>query len=44
MVARDGPNYQSTEQRIGEIEKHGMAARGRQELIHHMEGKPLQRG
>ena len=27
-----------------EIEKYGMAARGRRELIRHLEGKPLQRG
>ena len=32
------------EQRIRDIEAHGMAARGRKDLIRHFEGKPLQRG
>ena len=32
------------EKRKKEIEAHGLAARGRQELIRHLEGKPLQRG
>ncbi|MDO9228369.1 MAG: hypothetical protein Q7U03_02270 [Syntrophales bacterium] len=32
------------EQQINEIEAHGLAAKGRKELIRHLEGKPLQRG
>jgi len=32
------------ENRITEIKAHGLAARGRKELIFHLNGKPLQRG
>jgi hypothetical protein len=32
------------ESRIREIEKYGMKARGRKELIQHLQGKRLQRG
>jgi hypothetical protein len=32
------------QQRIGEIEKNGMKAKGRKELVRHLEGRPLQRG
>ena len=32
------------EQRIGDIERSGMKAKGRKELVHHLEGRPLQRG
>jgi hypothetical protein len=40
---RDTTNGQM-EQRISEIAAHGLAAKGRQELIRHLEGRPLQRG
>ncbi|MDP1989471.1 MAG: hypothetical protein Q8K00_00485 [Syntrophales bacterium] len=32
------------EQRICEIEKYGMKAKGRKELVYHLEGRPLPRG
>lgn len=40
---RDTTNRQM-EQRRKEIEEHGLSAKGRMELIRHLEGRPLQRG
>ncbi len=44
MEVEGSLDHRGMEWLIKEIEKHGMKARGRKELIRHLQGKPLQRG